>query len=380
MKIRAGFGFWVTAALMGVGVTSACGGEDRAPFISSAPPSKSDAGSGGRDPDSDDTPGGNAGSFDSAGSADAGGDGPESAGAGGGTGVVLTMGPLDPNEVYLLGTLRPGSSGWDALAHWSNPNRYTVGFSSEINDRSVQIWKGQLVYRSFVERGLRIFQPDLTSTLKADDLDYPRDPERNDPILKTPPCSAEDDGPLTFLTSPDDRLIYQCPDEAWYEDGEKVVDSMPAAEGRLLALGYDGVVLVDPISRRFAVMSLADGQQHILDANFPETYRPIAYRTAKDGFHIVAEREANDPTPELWLITPDGSASRVGSYPIPLDGINYQPYNAVLSGKDELFEPGYDASNDLILLRDLSGTSKIVYTEATDPRVKIHISWIFSGR
>ncbi|HET7543943.1 MAG TPA: hypothetical protein VFK05_28925 [Polyangiaceae bacterium] len=381
MKIRAGFAGWPVAALMSMGVTSACGAKDHAPFVWSAPPSTSDAGTGGRGPGSDHTPGSKGGSFDSAGSADPGGKAPASAGTGGGTGAVLTMGPLDPNEIYIFGTLREGSAGYNALAHWSSPNQYTLGFDAGIDDRSVQIWKGQLVYRLTLAQGIRIFQPELTTTLQADDLDYPRDPARNDPILKTPPCLAEDDGPVTFLTSPDDRLIYQCPDMAWYEDGEKVIESMDASEGRLLALGYDGLVLADATFGEFAVMKLADGQRHILDAaNAPHVHDAIAYRTAKDGFHVVVPSKTGNPTPELWLLTPDASASRIGTYPYPVDGITEYEYNGVLSGKDELFEPGYDAGNDMILVRDLSGTSKIVYTEATDPRVKMHASWIFSGR
>lgn len=360
MSARLGLGGVLLASLISV-LSIACGGK-RAPFIDTNPP---DPGAGGAAPD-DMPPVSDGGE-------------PAAGGAGAGSGPVEDeLGVFDPNEVYLYGTLIEGTSGKEAVAHWSKPDLYTIGFPRGVDVFSLQLWKGRLLYSISGVPGIRSFKAERKTSIEETALTYPEMPEANDPIVSTPPCLAEDGpGPTQFLTSPDDRLIYRCPDLAWYEDGELVYDD-PNMDKPNAVFGYDGLVL---FSRNvgMTVLNLADGQSQSVAAS-PAV---VALRAHPDGFHAaLISRDPLDPkynAPELWLIPPNGQAMKIGAYELHPEGLFESALTAKLASNDELFSRTYQGNTDVVVRRTLDGMSEQVYSEADDPRVKMHMSTLFTG-
>ncbi len=369
MTFRVGYVGAQRALMACLLVGTACTHHDRAPFIDENGPAV--VGSAGDDS-------GSSGGKQSKGqTADAGATTTSGAATGGAADDAkpggVEAGLLDPGEVYIYGTLAEGSAGYDAVAHWSSPNTYLVGFDEHTDGQSLHMFNGLLAYTIVFAQGIRTFTPEFASTLKPIDLKYPKDPARNDPILETPPCLAQDTGPIDFLTSPDGRLIYLCPDKAWYEAGTKVYEG----EDNLLAMGYDGLMLVGGFNP--GVLNLKDGQRRSLDGITDFSNR-VASRASHDGFHIVFQSKTGNDTPELWLIGADATTKRLDTYPLPPESIRVDG-SGQLSANDELFQfgSGPKAFEGVIVRRKLDGTSSVVYDVATDPHVKLGISYLFTG-
>ncbi|WP_437600732.1 hypothetical protein WMF28_04080 [Sorangium sp. So ce590] len=69
---------------------------------------------------------------------------------------------LDPEQVYLAGTLHEGICGQDAVVHRGSPGSAAVGFDCDVNERSAQSLPagGRLLYINVFEDLLREFRCD----------------------------------------------------------------------------------------------------------------------------------------------------------------------------------------------------------------------------
>lgn len=283
------------------------------------------------------------------------------------------LGSFNPEQVYLFGTLAPGAGGYDVICHWSAPNHYVAGFSSA-NSQTLQLLGDKLLYQG--QDDIQQFVPDYEGSLKPIDLDYPHNPSANDPVVSTAPCD-DSFNDVPFLTSPDGRFIYKCPERTWYEKGQPVWDESKSGY-EIIAFGYDGLVF---LKYGMAVMDLATGQRHTPDG-FENSVPSIAtVRAVKDGFHVVLRTGADSETKELWSVSSQGVGQKLGTYPALPDNVYAAGYSTKLSAADELFELGEDLTRkyDLIVRRTLAGESTIVYTEASKPWVLVHGSDLFTG-
>ena len=307
---------------------------------------------------------GGSGSGGEAGTADAGASG------------TYDLSSFDPNEVYVYGTLREAQSGVNVVAHWSAPNYYLVGFSTYAH-HNLQVSRGSLLYQQ--SGSLRQFVPEFASSSELSHLNFPKNPEGNDPTLNTAPCQDAFMDKVAFLASPDGRLIYKCPDKFWYEAGAPVFDSNDmTANADLVAFGNDGIALLD------------DGDLTIINLDTGEKLTPvedaagatiITARAVKDGFHIVVTPDTVGTVRELWSVTANAVATKLGDFgplPAPFDRLSY---GSRLSGSDELFEMGYDQSHlfDVIVRRSINSPSAVVYNEESKPRVFIQAPALFTG-
>ena len=79
---------------------------------------------------------------------------------------------------------------------------------------------------------------------------------------------------------------------------------------------------------------------------------------------------------ELWHIDETGFAVQVVRYPLPPSDTTISPGTFALDSTGALFHIAYRgvSFNDVILRRTIEGDSDIVYDEASDPLVKVHIS------
>jgi len=291
--------------------------------------------------------------------------------------TTYDLSSFDPNEVYIYGTLVQGRSGVQAIAHWATPNYYLLGFGTA-HHYNLEVVNGALLYSD--SGSIRQFVPEFASSLDFSHLNYPKNAEANDLTLNTPPCQDGVTGQAAFLASPDGRLIYKCPDKVWYEAGTPVFDTNDmTAHGDLVAFGNDGMALLDDLD--FTIINLATGEKltPIQDAAGATI---VTVRAVKDGFHIVVTPDTNGTVRELWSVTANAVATKLGDFgplPAPIEQINY---GAKLSGSDELFESGYESDgdfNDVIIRRSINEASAIVYTEASQPRVLLHGSLLFTG-
>jgi len=284
---------------------------------------------------------------------------PVSVGSSGTTPSVLAT-PLDPKQLYVLGTLEEGSCGRAALAAVSNPNKYAVGFPCGLVPWSATIRNGKLVYLSNDPPGVFEFQADPTGQSTQY---YPPDPTANDVALKVP-CSV---GAAQFLVSPSGRLIYNCSTEVWYDEGGTEVysgneDIQAIADGDMVAT-TDGV------------MSLKDGVTVAVPEVSPLR---VALHAHGNGFHMVVGGNATSDRLSLWSIDGAGTPTKLGDYPTPPAHVTGSAtVSPLLTADDTLVESGLDSTSptvDLIFRLRVDGTSEVIYTEATNPVVKLHIS------
>jgi hypothetical protein len=266
---------------------------------------------------------------------------------------------FDSGEVYVFGTLVEGTTGREVIARVDKPDEYVLGFVHGTLGSRAQLRHGQLLYTIAYVPGIRTFVPDATSSLPAEQVQYPPEPEANDPITGTPPCEAGVDGDRPFRTSPDGRLIYLCRDGVWYENGSEFFAPDPTEE--ILALGFDGLLLLTSS----VVVNALGGARHSMQVAIS------GFRTAravKAGFRVVMHSEAESEELALWQIDVDGQATRVDVFP-PVLG--FSPRQSELSG-DVLYQQGVDAEgNDMVVRRTFDAEAETVYTEADEPLVKM---------
>ena len=106
---------------------------------------------------------------------------------------------------------------------------------------------------------------------------------------------------------------------------------------------------------------------------------PLTWRVRDDGFWLYFEgTDDRARLPELWHVDFTGQAELVGDYPPPPQGTGVG--EARLAADGSVFQLGFGGgSNDVIVRRTLTGTADVVYDEATNPLVKIHISSLVTG-
>jgi hypothetical protein len=284
------------------------------------------------------------------------------------SGDVLEGDVFAPNEVYLAGTLSEGACYLDALAHWSSPNDAVVGFDCYFNERTAMIrpTDGRLLYTNTFEDRLREFHCDDCPWTPASQ--YPASPLANDTILPTPACDSNSQQ-LRFLVTPDGSYLYRCAATGWFAADSNVV--YDDTQGELLYLGYDNMALTAS-----HVLDLDQDSAMPIDGLPVET--PLTIRADPQGGFLLVIGDAAQP--ELWHVDADGTAANQGAFPNVPDG--YAPSSEhTLDGCNVLYQlgGGPETFEDVILRRPLGGQTEVVYTENTDPVVKVHISGLVTG-
>jgi hypothetical protein len=316
-------------------------------------------------------------------------------GANGGTGGIvtepvcdgaLTSDLFDPNRVYLAGTLSEGSCGADAIVVPECPNSAAVGFdcdfrgNSEVGQRSAQIdpTTGRLLYKNTVAGDAREFHCDACPYLAANANRYPKAVLENDPIVPSPCAGSVGE----FLIDPHGSRFFRC-SGAWVDEAGDVVHA--DTESTLAHIGYERLALT---RENIAWYTLAE----IVDLGTGET-APIvglpdgnihAIRAAAPDRFLIALNldEAARPGEiwELWQIGRAGDTVRLGEYPPFPTEVGPSP-GAMLLPDGTLYQiaNGPRVVTDVVVRRVLGGTTEVVYSEANEPHVRIHISGLLTG-
>ena len=308
----------------------------------------------------------------------------------------LDCSSLDPDKVYLHGTLSEGAAYLDALVDPEDPTKFCVGFPQSA-------WPGVIT-----EAGKYIYADDLNLTvLLQDNLGanvtggerrwlYPETPTANDTVLFTstaPSCGIG----LILVNPSDDTVFYSCPNDTINTQASEPYYDLVSDD--LLAITGDGAMLIN-----------SSGALRVVDAAMTETSittpslgpGTISYLTAK------LFTDAGSGNPSVWVVV-QHDTDELRRWAIDLvtlavtDDGEFTPvpagsdagFSAKLDGNGDLWQFGRSTitvTDDLILKRPIlsSGVpSTIVYDEGDDtggswyfedfPFVKIHISSLVTG-
>jgi hypothetical protein len=281
-----------------------------------------------------------------------------------------TLRQLDPDEVYLIGTLTEGSCGQDALTHWSNPNLALTGFGcyNRADAAVIRPSDGALLISDTIA-GVTVFHEDACVTRKEGWFGDGSNPLANDGQLATPCALSTSFVGSSLELAPSGKAAYWC-GAAWFSSSGGLLYS-----GSADVLAYDGARLLT----RDGVFDIAtQTQQRLVD--LPEA-PVLTARVVSDGFWLVLQGEPSDGA-TLWHVAHDGRAEQVADYPSPPARANLG-YSARVAGDGTLFQLATNledgALRDLIVRRSLFGGSEIVYDEADAPLVRIHVSGLVTG-
>jgi hypothetical protein len=284
----------------------------------------------------------------------------------------ISDGIFDPGQVYLHGTLSEGACYMDALAHWATPNQAMTGFDCDVYWTGINPVDGRFVFEqgSYDDTTLYAFTPDGNGY-----DEYPQAPYANDIPFDTVCVN-----PRGYFLDPDGGPpAYSCygsppcvDTECLYYD--EFGNDFEVPEGYYLVhRGFDGSQLLrvaDDFDETWAVMAPGGVITELIDQPISSTIRAHA-----SGFWILIGHER-------WNVAFDGTFTMDGRYPDPPPSSQYEGQCAFeSSGALLCFGRSTDVVfEDHILRAELDAdVAELVYTEASDPRVKIHISYLVTG-
>ena len=298
------------------------------------------------------------------------GTGPEPSGAADaglpGVDACLALRTLNPNDVYMLGTLIEGQASFDALAHWSDPNRALVGFPGALEEGSAVIHPldGTLFYMESFGQNYR-FQ-NGRCLLRGDPLPgYPEPGSNLDPVVPFP-CQQRTWG-RTLLINPEGEIAVDCVDSMRDLTGRTLYPLQPG-QAPALSYGSRGRLLT-----REGVFSI-DEQLLRPFVGLPDMFeQPLStWRAVPQGFWLVLAASGAETDRELWAVDADAVATRVVRY---AHSEMFAFNGGAVAADGALFESVFASGviRDYIQRRTFDSI-EIVYDEASDPLVKLHAS------
>jgi hypothetical protein len=302
----------------------------------------------------------------------------------------------------MYGTLQEGACYRDAVANVLAPNVESVGFGcyGDGDSAHVRPTDNRLLYIDSQDEKLYAFTADLHE-YDADNEQciYPTAPQDNDVILPTPACDSNF-GPARFVVGPDDGAVwYTCFNtNNWYDENDALIPWSP--NNTPLARAAGGIALANQNNLKtfgLGAPPLADGGMAMGDdgglapdpgtplTGLPASYSYVASRSnAEGGFDLVVRDTTGlEDVYARYGVQPYGVASLKNTYgPLPADA-NVNFYGAgKLDATGAFYVEGSDTTEtfvDVIIRLNTDGSSEVVYTEADDPEVKLHISYLFTG-
>jgi len=268
----------------------------------------------------------------------------------------------------------------NTISRLSDPNTAIVGSDCYFAGGDAMIRPdGVLLYYNVFEGLLREFHCDDCPGW-TDGNPYPEDVLDNDTILSTP-CETE---PLVprFVIGIEGYLLYRC-GNAWYtEDGKEL-----PIDGQILSYGYNGAVLFLK-ETDLSIYYIEDDEEIALEV--PEIdLNSNGFVSRVDGERGFLLAMVKEGVTSLYSIAYTGSAAQEGIYPDANESHDvmynsaFPIRNAVLDAFGGLFQIATDREtqhrDDIIIYRTIVGNYEVVYSETTDPLVKLHMSSITTG-
>lgn len=307
-----------------------CGVTESVPSVSStdAPPSGSDA----------------------AASGDVGSDAPRPAGPSDGvcTPGAMGTGVLDPDCVYALGTLRPGTSGYDALGHPTNPHDL-IGSFGQLMPHPVVRPDGRIAFVGFdgTTRGVFLWSktPVIGGRVELQLIPHER--------LSFPRCSA----PQRLWIYPDDgKALVHCSEAGGGYFVEGTTTPIELGQASVVAAGARRSVLGSVGSPGYVIVR--DGVTTPLRPT--DFQRTLAVRARKTGGFLMAV--VRPPRYELITVEESGDWMVVGAYDV---GAGMTGPACALDGSGALVCAGSTATTGAVVRYPLEGPPSVQYDHTT---------------
>lgn len=271
---------------------------------------------------------------------------------------------FDPRQVYMVGTLDEGLCQ-DAIAAVSSPNIFSTGFDcgSEPN-AGVLLDDGRLIYFDR-HRNLREFRVDPYFTSGGER--YPVNPLSNDPIVLEDPCGVGNWRGYYLLASPYE-VWFHCSD-GWGSTGGRTF-SHDVFE-QVLAFGGEDEVLLEGTSA-LMIASVVSAGRTVVSTPREWRARSRVARRIDDGW-LVPMGVLGQPY-ELIQVSLDGTFSSLGTYSAQLT-----TEIRVLDPDGNAYTIEFERGDEVIYRYGPDGSRERVYTEASDPIVRLLNSDLISG-
>ncbi len=306
---------------------------------------------------------------------------------------------FDPTKVYLFGTVVEGSCGRDAIADVFAPNRASVGFGCYVEeDRAViRPSNGRVLYTETFEDNIVEFHDDNSSAFNSlPDHSYPGMPTANDVALDPAPCMPRPGstfGVLRFLVAPSGAVIHQCltDDQRWYDEHGVLAFDFGRSSQDLVALGAGNTALVFSghfTPTEFQIVDLSTSPPLVVaTATMATSVGAIvqigAVRTTATGFRLALHGTSSSSNAELWSVSLTGTATREAMYGAPPATAPSAGHDGRMDGAGNLYVMSSQIPGpfvDCVVQYPATGApGRVVYSESTNPFVKIHISSLMTG-
>lgn len=289
---------------------------------------------------------------------------------------------LDPLEVYLLGTVSPGSSGRETIALPSEPNRGLGSFGSSFGFGVVGMRPsdGRVVYLDRAD-ALREFVCDAPCPL-TNAMQYDRTGDANDPVLPVAACGTA--GVQAFDFAPDGALYVRCrTNQPWIDEHGKSV--VVPDEHALLAFHAGGLMLTGTsigVPMLLAIRNATDARVPPQIALLPSGLQKVVdARAVLDGFVLLFEKRELETSLVVYHLGFDARLTELGTLPaVPMG--TFAAGQHVLDGRGRAvaFARSEDLRQDQIVRLDArTGKAEVLYDESGGPLVQIHASKLFTG-
>lgn len=264
---------------------------------------------------------------------------------------------LDPDTVYMLGTLEPGVANRQALAHYSTPDEAAYGFGTLVGRPGIAIrpTDGRVLYLDNNAHRIRTFTCDLcpfappvSGTWSDNDVEVPT------------PCPGV---ALDFRVGPGGEIWTQCGTNQWRAPPE-ITNVISLTE--LISVGR-GLVLAP--SR---VHEVGTGMSRV--HTLPRTIVAARWKPPSSFYAVTVDAMQ---VATLWEVGLQGEMI-IGTYP-PMPADQGSPRAYVLDTNAQLFNIASNGNIDTIVSRSTSGASSVVYSEATNPLVQLDRSTLVTG-
>lgn len=293
----------------------------------------------------------------------------------------LDCNALDPNKVYLHGTLSEGSSR-DALVDPLNPTSFCTGFGGNVSG-SVISQDGSYIYTTS-NAIYKFRQDEFAYSAETGSFTYPENPTANDDTLHSPEMSSCGIGTL-FISADLADIVFSCPnsvlhtlDESPYYDLGNMRALTRLSDGSLLLNDFGDLIIRKPDATLVSPVVPA-GAQTIIEAKI---------HFDQDGNELVwlAVNYDNGEVHRWRLDVATEQVTDEGAFAAIPSGVTGS-HSGKFNGNGIYFSVGRIELDDVIMKQPLASSgevSEVIYTEANDPGgnapyVKIHGSPLVTG-
>jgi hypothetical protein len=307
-------------------------------------------------------------------------------------GIDLANSTLDPDEVYLMGTLEPDKAV-GVVAHWSDPDSFVMGFDGSLrfNSGVINTASSKMVYKLSAGGEQSLWEFGIDGHIYSDTpyngrSQYVHSQQNDTPAILSVSADClgvNFDGTFQFKLTPDGD-IWVAGNEAlspsqlqWCdESGTSILFNDALSE--VIHVGYGGRVFGDTRSEYVLTTVSDDFAFDLVVLPQLSQFAPVAteteiaaIRSTDSGFLVALSVYTMDAI-RLYSVETDGTETFLGKYPVIASEMDFPEvarryYRLDASGA--LFVRGKRGIDDVVMRLSTDGVSEVVYHSADQHRV-----------